>query len=104
MKDQLSVMSKFLAMGMDVPAIIKASTWSPAVVIKREELGSLSVGSDADVAVLNIREGKFGFWDYTGFRIEGNRKFECEMTIRGGRIVYDLNGIASPVVRPSGPR
>lgn len=97
MKDQLSVMSKFLAMGMDVAAIIKASTWNPAVVIKRLELGNLTVGSDADVAILNIREGRFGFWDYTGFKIEGNKKFECEMTIRNGRIVYDLNGIALPV-------
>ncbi|MGZ5133514.1 MAG: amidohydrolase/deacetylase family metallohydrolase [Flavitalea sp.] len=98
MKDQLSVMSKFLVMGMDLQSVIKASTWNPAVVIKREELGTLSVGSDADVAILNVREGKFGFWDYTGYRIEGNRKFECEMTIRGGKIVYDLNGIAFPVV------
>ena len=105
MKDQLSVMSKFLVMGMDLPAVIKASTWNPAVVIKREELGSLSVGSEADVAILNVREGKFGFWDYTGYKIEGTKKFECEMTIRAGKIVYDLNGIASPVVpRPSAPR
>ena len=102
MKDQLSVMSKFLVMGMDLPAVIKASTWNPAVVIKREELGSLSVGSEADVTILNVRDGKFGFWDYTGYKIEGNKKLECEMTIRAGRIVYDLNGIASPVVpRPS---
>ena len=105
MKDQLSVMSKFLVMGMDLPAVIKASTWNPALVIKREELGNLSVGSEADVTILNVREGKFGFWDYTGYKIEGNKKLECEMTIRAGRIVYDLNGIASPVVpTPSRPR
>jgi dihydroorotase len=102
MKDQLSVMSKFLVMGMDLLSVIKASTWNSAVVIKRPELGSLSVGSDADVAILNVRQGKFGFWDYTGYKIEGNSKLECEMTIRAGRIVYDLNGIATPVVvRPT---
>jgi dihydroorotase len=98
MKDQLSVMSKFLAMGMNLQSVIKASTWNSAVVIKREELGSLSVGSDADVAILNVREGKFGFWDYTGHKIESNKKLECEMTIRAGKIVYDLNGIVSPIV------
>lgn len=103
MKDQLSVMSKFLVMGMPLQEVIKASTWNPAIEIKREELGHLSVGSVADVAILNIREGKFGFFDYTGYRIDGNKKFECEMTIRNGRIVYDLNGIASPVV-PGGRR
>ena len=98
MKDQLSVMSKFLVMGMDLQSVIKASTWNAATVIGRQELGNLSVGSEADVTILNLREGKFGFWDYTGTKIEGSKKLECEMTIRAGRIVYDLNGIASPVV------
>ena len=98
MKDMLSVMSKFHQMGMDIPAVIRASTWNPAVVIKREELGHLSPGAEADVAILNMRQGNFGFFDYTGFRVNGDKKFECEMTIRNGRIVYDLNGIATPVV------
>jgi dihydroorotase len=98
MKDQLSVMSKFLVMGMELPAVIKASTWNPAQAIKREELGHLSVGAIADVAILNIREGAFGFFDKTGYKIEGKRKFECEMTIKDGKVVYDLNGIATPVV------
>jgi dihydroorotase len=98
MKDQLSVMSKFIAMGMDLNNIIKASTWNPAQIIKREDLGHLSQGAEADVAILSIRTGKFGFYDYKGYKIEGDKKFECEMTIRAGKIVYDLNGIASPVV------
>ena len=98
MKDMLSVMSKFHQMGMDVPALIKASTWSPAQAIKREDLGHLSAGAVADVAVLNMREGNFGFYDYTGYRVEGQKKFECELTIREGKIVYDLNGITTPVV------
>ncbi|HEU5145770.1 MAG TPA: amidohydrolase/deacetylase family metallohydrolase [Chryseosolibacter sp.] len=98
MKDMLSVMSKFHQIGMDIPSVIRASTWNPAVVIKREELGNLSPGAGADVAILKMREGEFGFFDYTGHRVTGNKKFECEMTIRNGRIVYDLNGIATPVV------
>lgn len=103
MKDQLSVMSKFLVMGMDLPSVIRAVTWNAAMTIRREELGSLSVGAEADITILNIREGRFGFWDYTGYKIEGNRKLECEMTIRAGKIVYDLNGIANPVVpKPAG--
>ena len=97
MKDMLTTMSKFLAIGMDLQSVIKASTWTPAQVIKREELGSLSPGSEADIAVLNIRKGKFGLFDYTGYKIEADKKLECEMTIRAGKIVYDLNGIAEPV-------
>ena len=98
MKDQLSVMSKMLGIGMDFKSVIKAATLNPAVEIKREELGNLSVGADADIAILNLRQGKFGFFDYTGNKIETDKKLECEMTIRGGKIVYDLNGIASPIV------
>jgi dihydroorotase len=98
MKDILNVMSTFLTMGMDLPSIIKANTWNPSVTIKRPELGNLSVGSEADVTVLNLRQGKFGFWDRNGVKLEGNQKFECEMSIKAGRIVYDLNGIADPVV------
>jgi dihydroorotase len=98
MKDQLSIMSKFLVMGMDLPAVIKASTWNAAQAIKRQDLGHLSVGAIADVAILNMREGNFGFYDKTGFKMEGKRKFECEMTIKDGKVVYDLNGIADPIV------
>lgn len=100
MKDMLTTMSKFLALGMDLRSVIKASTWAPARVIKREELGSLTAGSEADIAILSLRKGKFGLFDYTGTKIETDRKFECEMTIRAGRIVYDLNGIANPIVVP----
>src|SRR6266536_1573088 len=101
MKDILNVMSKFLIMGMNLNDVIKTTTSNPAKEIKHEELGNLSVGSDADVTILNLREGKFGFFDYKGYEIEGNKKLECEMTIRGGKIVYDLNGIANPVVVPN---
>jgi dihydroorotase len=98
MKDELSVMSKLLAIGMDFKSVIKAATWNPAMEIQREELGNLSVGADADIAILNLREGKFGFFDYTGYKIDADKKLECEMTIRVGKIVYDLNGIANPIV------
>ncbi len=104
MKDQTNVMSKFLAMGMKLQDVIKASTWNPAVEIKRQELGHLSVGAEADVAILNLRAGKFGLFDYKGYKIEADKKFECEMTIKGGRIVYDLNGIANPIFAPRPPR
>lgn len=100
MKDQLNILSMFLALGMDIPGVISRSTWAPAKAIHREELGNLSVGSEADIAVLSIRQGNFGFRDIAGNKQEGKQKFECEMTIRGGRIVYDLNAIASgPVGR-----
>jgi dihydroorotase len=100
MKDMLTCMNKFLAIGMSLHDVIQASTSNPAKEIKHEELGNLSVGTDADVAILNMREGKFGFFDYTGYKLTANKKLECELTIRAGKIVYDLNGIATPVYPP----
>jgi dihydroorotase len=97
MKDMLVTMSKFLAMGMDLKSVINTSTWKPAQIINRKELGNLSIGSEADIAILNIRKGKFGLFDYTGYKIEADKKLECEMTIRAGKIVYDLNGLATPL-------
>lgn len=98
MKDLQTVMSRFLAMGMDLPEVIRASTSNPAKEIKREDLGNLSIGSVADVAIFNMREGKFGFFDYTGYKMSAGKKLECEMTIRAGKIVYNLNGISDPVI------
>lgn len=103
MKDMLTTMSKFMAMCMDFKSVIKASSWALALTIKREALGNLSVGSEADIAILNIRLGKFGLFDYTARKLKASRKLECEMTVRAGRIVYDFNGRANPIVRPVQP-
>ena len=96
MKDMLNVMDKFLALGQSVDDVIHWSTWNPAREIHHDELGNLSVGSSADVAVLSVEQGKFGFTDTYGARMNGTRKFECEMTVKDGKIVYDLNGISRP--------
>lgn len=96
MKDMLNIMSKLMSIGMSLQGVIQAATWNPAREIKHEELGHLSEGAIADIAILVVRTGKFGFFDYTGFKVEGTQKLECEMTIKGGKIVYDLDGLATP--------
>jgi len=101
MKDMLNVMSKFMALNMDLQSVITASTWAAAKAIKHEELGHISVGANADVAILNLRKGKFGFYDVARYKSEGTEKLECEVTIKGGKIVYDLNARSMPL--PSKP-
>jgi dihydroorotase len=96
MKDMLNVMSKFLAMGVSLDDVIARSTWNPAREIRHEELGNLSPGAPADVSVLRLESGKFGFTDIYGARLEGTRKLVCELTVRNGKVVYDLNGITRP--------
>ena len=58
MKDMLNVMSKFLNMGMTLDDVVLRSTWTPAREIHREELGHLSPGAPADVAVLRLEKGE----------------------------------------------
>ncbi|MBM1105473.1 amidohydrolase/deacetylase family metallohydrolase [Aurantibacter crassamenti] len=95
MKDIVNIMSKFLNMNMPVADVIAATTWNSAKAIKREDLGHLSKGAVADVAILNQRTGDFGFIDTKGKRMKGDKKLECELTIRDGKVVYDLNGLAA---------
>lgn len=96
MKDILNTMSKFLNMGMPLREVIRANTARAADVIKRPDLGHLSEGAEADVAVLNLRRGTFGFVDTGGGRLPGDQKLECELTIKGGQVMWDLNGLSRP--------
>ena len=96
MKDMANVMSKFLVMGMSIQDIILRSTWNPANVIQHPELGHLSVGAEADVTVFNILEGKFGYMDARGSVFNGTKKIEAELTLRAGKVAWDLNGLSGP--------
>lgn len=95
MKDMANIMSKFLNMGMSIQDVIERSTWNPAQSIQRPELGNISVGSEADIAVFNLKSGDFGFIDSHGGKFKGTKRLETELTIRAGKIVWDLNGIAA---------
>src|SRR5437660_1887083 len=91
MKD---VMSKFLAMGVPLEDVIRRSTVNPAKEIHRPELGTLSVGKDADIAVLEEQHGQFGYIDCGVARMEGNVKLVARMTVRAGKILYDPSGLS----------
>jgi dihydroorotase len=93
MKDVLNVMSKLLNIGMSLQDVVTRATWNPAREIKRTDLGSLTPGGAADLAVLRIEKGQFGFVDSYGARLRGTQKLVCEMTVRDGLVVWDLNGI-----------
>ena len=87
-------MSKLLAIGMELPEIIRRSTWEPAQAIGHPELGNLGQTVPADIAVLNITEGEFGLVDNgTGNRVyKSDKRIVCEMTIKNGQVVWDKNG------------
>jgi dihydroorotase len=88
------VMSKFLAMGVPLKDLIRRSTVNPAREIRRPELGTLSVGQEADVAVLEVLHGQFGYIDDGYARMGGKVKVVARMTLRAGRILYDPSGLS----------
>lgn len=92
MLDLPTTLSKFLVMGMPLPEVIRRSTWNPAQAIRRPELGQLSPGAGADVAVLRVSEGEYFYVDSKGGRMRGTRRITCELTLRDGQVVWDWNG------------
>jgi dihydroorotase len=92
----LTTMSKYLSMGMPLQEVILRSTVTPAREIRRPELGTLSVGAEADVAVLKHLTGTFGYTDCGRAKLVGTEKLECVMTLRTGEIVYDPAGLSMP--------
>jgi dihydroorotase len=103
MKDMLNIMSKYLAIGMTLKEVIAHASWNAAKSIHKNDLGNLSEGSVADIAILRLREGQFGFIDAGGNVIQGTKKLEGELTIRNGKVAWDLNGISAKAFTPAAP-
>lgn len=94
--DMITTMNKILNMGVPLGEVIRLSTCNPANEIGHPELGHLTVGAEADIAVLDLQEGEFSFVDCGRARMKGNQRLECRMTIRAGEIVYDPGGLSMP--------
>lgn len=95
MKDMLNVADKFLAMGQTLPQVFTEMTWNPAHEVKQDQLGNLSVGAPADIAVFSVEHGQFGFVDMFNRKLTGTQKLLCQLTVRAGKVVYDLNGLSA---------
>jgi dihydroorotase len=95
MKDILGVADRMLLMGETVPEVIAQMTSHPAHEIRQEQYGNLSVGSGADVALFSVQKGTYGFTDMYNTKAMGTTRLVCELTLRDGKIVYDLNGISA---------
>jgi dihydroorotase len=89
-----NVMSKFLSMGVPLADLIRRATVNPAREIHRPELGTLSVGKEADIAVLEELHGHFGYIDCGYAKMEGTSQMVARMTVRAGRILYDPSGLS----------
>ena len=94
--DMQSTMNKILNIGMPLQEVIYRSTVTPAREIGHPELGHLSVGAEADVACFKLHSGEFSFVDCGKATLKGDKKLECQMTLRAGEIVFDPSGLSMP--------
>jgi dihydroorotase len=83
--DQVTTLSKFLCLGVDLNTVIAASTVNAAAAMRRPELGSLRPGCEGDATILSVREGKFDYVDVTGEHLEGDRKIVSEGVVLRGK-------------------
>lgn len=102
--DMMTTMSKLLNMGLTLEQVIERATVNAARAIRRPELGTLSPGAIADIAVLDLRQGRFGFLDSGRGKLIGNKKLFCVLTVRNGQVVWDTEGLSQPYWKTaSGP-
>ena len=99
----LNVMSKFLNIGLTFEQVVERATVAPAKAIRRTELGTLSEGSVADIAVLEVEKGSFAFLDSGFAKLTGTQRLRCALTIRAGKVVWDADGLAAGDWKDAGP-
>jgi dihydroorotase len=95
--DTLHTASKCLAMGLPLQEVIYRCTVTPARAIRRPDLGTLSPGAEADVAVLRYLDSPQRYTDCGRARLDGRGKLECLLTLRAGQIVWDPTGLSMPL-------
>ena len=95
MKDFTETMSKILNLGAPLERVIAMSTAEAAHAIHHDEVGHLTPGAVADITLLRVEEGRFGFLDSEGARMDGTRRIVAEVTIKDGQVMWDRNGLAA---------
>jgi dihydroorotase len=82
--DVLAVMSKFMALGMSLTEVIRATTENPAKALRREGLGTLAVGSAGDATVMELRDETMEHTDVSGEKLLGDTRLVSAGTVIGG--------------------
>jgi dihydroorotase len=92
--DLLVTLSKFLCLGLDLSAVIRAATQAPAAAIGRPELGTLKPGSPGDASIIAVEEGEFEYRDVLGEVLMGDRRLAPRGLVVGGAWWHPREGAA----------
>jgi dihydroorotase len=95
MYDMPTTLSKFLTLGMSLSEVVERATINPARAIGRDERhGSLAVGREADIAVLDLTTGDFEYKDVFLQPRRGDKRLTCRMAFVGGKLLDpELEGL-----------
>ena len=87
MFDLPTCLSKFLALGLEVPEVVAMATEAPARILRYQDRGTLRVGALADIALFRLHQGSFPLYDNTGEVRTGRQLLRNVETIVGGRVL-----------------
>lgn len=82
------IMSKLMALGFTLEEVIAGTTLHPARILRAEaEIGTLDIGSIADITVLDLIEGDWLFYDSIGDSVVAKKKIVPTLVIRNGKAI-----------------
>jgi dihydroorotase len=84
--DQITTMSKLLSLGMELGAVIRASTAAPAAALGRADLGHLGEGAAGDASILDLADGAFEYRDVLGETRKGRLRFNASGLVVAGAV------------------
>lgn len=90
--DQVTTLSKFLALGMPLDEVIAASTVNAAKALQRPELGTFKTGSVGDASILSLKDGAFPLEDVRGEFVAADRRIFAEGVVVNGRWWHPAEG------------
>ena len=81
------MLSRFLALGFSLEDVIRMSTTNPASALDMDDtLGSLAVGREADITVLEEATGDWLFHDTENGTLRGDKALAPVVTIKSGEV------------------
>ena len=85
MFDLPTTLSKFLNLGMSLPDVIERATINPAKAIGLSDLGTLTLGGPADIALFRLESGDYVFHDVAMEARPGTQRLVSTQTLLAGK-------------------
>ena len=89
-RDLATTMSKLLHFGMSLDDLVTRATAAPARIMGYEgTVGTLQPGANADIVLLERRNGNFPMIDSDGNTVTAKERLVARLTLNDGRVIYE---------------